>query len=61
MIENSDDLLTFFGANFPDAVDLMGEKYLVDSYFSITPAPLVSIKVRRDLLYWTLQLKNTYN
>jgi hypothetical protein len=51
MIENSDDLLTFFGANFPDAVDLMGEKYLVDSYFSITPAPLVSIKVRKDLLY----------
>jgi hypothetical protein len=36
--------VAFFKANFPDALDLMGTKYLIDTYFAIKPAPLVSIK-----------------
>ena len=46
MLKTSDQLLTFFEGNFPDALDLIGKKDLIESYFSIKPAPLVSIKVR---------------
>ena len=44
-IANGDDLSTFFNENFPDALDLIGQEHLIQSYFSVTPAPLVSIKV----------------
>ena len=44
-IESGSDLLSFFNENFPDALDLIGSECLIEAYFSIKPAPLVSIKV----------------
>ena len=46
-IKTGEQLLTFFEGNFPDAVDLMGKKSLIDSYFAVSPAPLVSVKVNQ--------------
>lgn len=45
-IETIDDLLIFFCANFPDAIDLIGEKRLVNDFFKAKPQHLVSIKVK---------------
>lgn len=50
-IKNPDDLLSFFGEYFPDAVDLIGAKRLVTDFFRATPQHLVSIKVRQILLF----------
>ena len=44
-IQSGSDLLSFFNENFPDALDLIGADCLIEAYFSIKPAPLVSIKV----------------
>ncbi|XP_031640865.1 kynurenine 3-monooxygenase-like [Contarinia nasturtii] len=41
-----DDLLTFFTENFPDSIDFIGEKRLIDDFFKATPQHLVSIKCR---------------
>ncbi|XP_076260675.1 kynurenine 3-monooxygenase cn [Rhynchophorus ferrugineus] len=38
------ELLTFFSDIFPDSLDLIGKKELVETYFSNEPSPLLSIK-----------------
>ncbi|XP_066150173.1 kynurenine 3-monooxygenase isoform X2 [Euwallacea fornicatus] len=43
-ITNAEELLSFFKTTFPDAVPLMGEDTLKESYFKTPPQPLVSIK-----------------
>lgn len=45
-IQTFDDLLQFFGENFPDAIDLIGEKRLLNDFFKATPQHLVSVKVK---------------
>ncbi|XP_055320531.1 kynurenine 3-monooxygenase isoform X2 [Sitodiplosis mosellana] len=45
-IKTIDELLAFFTENFPDAIDLIGEKRLIDDFFRATPQYLVSIKCR---------------
>lgn len=42
------ELLEFFEENFPDAIQLIGEKRLVNDYFRAIPQHLVSIKVRAN-------------
>ena len=44
-LKTKDDVVNFFRANFVDALNLMGEKHLLDVYFSSKPSPLVSVKV----------------
>lgn len=46
-IETFDDLLKFFGDYFPDAIDLIGEKRLLNDFFKATPQHLVSVKVMK--------------
>lgn len=43
-IKTYDELLAFFSENFPDAIDLIGEKRLLEDFFKATPQYLVSIK-----------------
>lgn len=45
-IKIPNDLLTFFGNYFPDAIDLIGTKRLVNDFFNCKPQSLVSVKVR---------------
>lgn len=40
-----DDLLAFFTENFPDAIELIGKKRLIDDFFKAKPQYLVSVKV----------------
>lgn len=47
-IKTCDELLTFFSDNFPDAIDLIGQKRLINDFFKATPQYLVSIKVHVD-------------
>lgn len=47
-IKTIDELLTFFSENFPDAVDLIGKKRLINDFFKATPQHLVSIKVESN-------------
>lgn len=44
-ITNRRDLLEFFGENFADALPLIGQRNLIQTYFNSEPQPLVSIKV----------------
>lgn len=44
-IKNDEELLNFFRKNFADALPLIGEENLIDTYFSSKPQPLISIKV----------------
>lgn len=46
-IKTIDDLLAFFTENFPDAIDLIGQKRLINDFFKATPQYLVSVKVKR--------------
>lgn len=43
-IQTIDDVMEFFGDNFPDAIDLIGEKRLSIDFFKTKPQHLVSIK-----------------
>lgn len=45
-IKTIDDLLAFFTENFPDAIDLIGQKRLISDFFKATPQYLVSVKVK---------------
>lgn len=45
-IKTIDELLVFFSDNFPDAIELIGKKRLVDDFFKATPQYLVSVKVK---------------
>lgn len=45
-IKTIDDLLAFFTENFPDAVNLIGQKRLINDFFKATPQYLVSVKVK---------------
>lgn len=38
-------LLQFYRQQFPDALELIGEKKLIEEYFDSTPKTLISIKV----------------
>lgn len=44
-IKTIDDLLTFFTEYFPDAIDLIGKKRLIEDFFSAKPQYLMSVKV----------------
>lgn len=44
-IQTYDILLQFFGEHFPDAIDLIGKKRLLNDFFKATPQHLVSVKV----------------
>lgn len=39
------ELMDFFTEHFPDLIDLIGQKRLINSFFKATPQYLVSIKV----------------
>ncbi|XP_028393248.1 uncharacterized protein LOC114517663 [Dendronephthya gigantea] len=43
-LKTEDDLLTFFKKHFQDTIPLMGEKKLVEKFFSFPPSPMVSVK-----------------
>ena len=43
-IKTGSDLLNFFEKYFFDTLDLIGRQFLIDSFFSVTPEHLVSIK-----------------
>lgn len=45
-IKTIDELLAFFTEYFPDAIDLIGKKRLIDDFFKATPQHLVSVKVK---------------
>ncbi|GLV41167.1 cinnabar [Carabus blaptoides fortunei] len=44
LLDTSETLLAFFQKYFPDSVELIGRKHLVNDFFKATPSPLVSIK-----------------
>lgn len=44
-IKTTDDLISFFTQQFPDVIDLIGYKRLINDFFKATPQYLVSIKV----------------
>lgn len=44
-IKTIDNLLEFFTEYFPDSIDLIGKKRLIDDFFKATPQYLVSVKV----------------
>lgn len=44
-IQTYNNLQQFFGEHFPDAIDLIGEKRLLNDFFKATPQHLVSVKV----------------
>lgn len=44
LLDTSETLLAFFQKYFPDSIELIGEKKLVNDFFKATPSPLVSIK-----------------
>lgn len=44
-IKNDQDLLKFFRRHFEDALPLIGERNLIDTYFSSKPQPLIAVKV----------------
>lgn len=46
-IDSNDKLLQFFNRTFADALPLIGEKELENTYFETKPSPLVSIKCGR--------------
>jgi kynurenine 3-monooxygenase len=48
-LKSKEDVVDFFRKNFNDALNLMGEKHLLDVYFSSKPSPLVSVKVNIHL------------
>lgn len=48
-IKVQEELLAFFGENFPDAIDLIGKKRLINDFFKATPQYLVSIKVSENV------------
>ncbi|RMX60375.1 hypothetical protein pdam_00021323, partial [Pocillopora damicornis] len=43
-LPNQDDVLTFFNAEFPDFLNLMGEEKLLEEFFRNPTGPMVSIK-----------------
>lgn len=45
-IECSEDLLSFFGKYFADAIPLIGEERLIKDFFKIKPQHLVAIKCK---------------
>lgn len=49
-IKTIDDLLEFFAENFPDAINLIGKKRLIDDFFKATPQYLVSVKVKCEFI-----------
>ncbi|CAO1320848.1 unnamed protein product [Diamesa tonsa] len=44
LIKTPEELLTFFGQYFPDSIDLIGEKGLVNDFFKIKAQHLVAVK-----------------
>lgn len=48
-IKVQEELLAFFSENFPDAIDLIGKKRLINDFFKATPQYLVSIKVSENV------------
>ncbi|CAB4036751.1 kynurenine 3-monooxygenase [Paramuricea clavata] len=43
-LKSEKDVLTFFNEHFQDTIPLMGEKHLVQKFFSFPPSPMVSVK-----------------
>lgn len=43
-LTTTDELLGFFQKYFPDAITLIGRENLIETFFSSTPLPLISIK-----------------
>lgn len=44
-IDSEEKLLNFFNKYFKDSIPLIGEKKLIDDFFSGSPSALVAIKV----------------
>lgn len=44
-IRSADDLFEFFGAHFPDSIELIGRTRLTTDFFNAKPQYLVSVKV----------------
>lgn len=59
-IQTFDNLLEFFGEHFPDAIDLIGEKRLLNDFFKATPQHLVSVKVNKIHLNIHLKYSDIY-
>lgn len=51
-VQTYNHLLQFFGVHFPDAIDLIGEKRLLNDFFKAAPQHLVSIKV--NTINWNI-------
>jgi len=52
-IQSFADLLNFFSTYFPDSIPLIGEKKLLQDFFKAKPQPLISIKVKEKITYFT--------
>lgn len=50
-LKTSDDVLKFFYKYFPDAVPLIGEKEILETYFSSKPQALISTKCEPHTTY----------
>lgn len=44
-IKTSEEVIDFFTQQFPDVIDLIGYKRLINDFFKATPQYLLSIKV----------------
>lgn len=58
-IKSKQDVIDFFKANFPDALELIGREHLLECYFASKPSWLLSIKVAS--LKLTMLLFNLYS
>jgi hypothetical protein len=54
-------LIGFFETNFPDSIPLIGKQKLIEDYFCIKPAALISIKVLFKSLGGALKAYNGSN
>ncbi|CAG0905887.1 unnamed protein product, partial [Darwinula stevensoni] len=43
-IKDSEDLIEFFGNNFPDSIPLIGKEKLVKDFFRVGPSHLITVK-----------------
>lgn len=55
-IKTFDELLAFFTEYFPDAIDLIGKKRLLNDFFNATPQYLVSVKVMPTNWFKNIQI-----
>ena len=53
-INGPDALLTFFRKEFPDVISLIGEEKLVADYLKNAKLPLISLKVLRIILRYSI-------